>query len=353
MKMKDIFGLTIEELQDLFVAAGMKKFRAKQVYQWLYQKSVFDFAAMHNLSKADIATLEQSFCVLPRRIEILREQDSGDGMTSKLLLGLPDGNSVETVLMHHDYGYSVCVSSQVGCDMHCAFCASGLNGAVRNLSAAEIVAQVYLFNERLRGENAQVSRVVVMGSGEPMLNFDNVLGALDFLHREDTCNMSYRNMTLSTCGIIPGIKRLEEQGKPINLAISLHAVKDELRTSLMPVNKGYPFVDVIAAAESYSRASGRQITYEYILLKNKNDSPQDAELLSNYLRYKQASVNLIPANPVPEQGFERPSKNAVERFVHILQKNRINATVRKEMGKDIDAACGQLRAKFAKEQERK
>lgn len=351
--MKDIFGLTIEELQDLFVAAGMKKFRAKQVYQWLYQKSVFDFAAMHNLSKADIATLEQSFCVLPRKIEILREQNSGDGMTSKLLLGLPDGNSVETVLMHHDYGYSVCVSSQVGCDMHCAFCASGLNGAVRNLSAAEIVAQVYLFNERLRGENAQVSRVVVMGSGEPMLNFDNVLGALDFLHREDTCNMSYRNMTLSTCGIIPGIKRLEEQGKPINLAISLHAVKDELRTSLMPVNKGYPFVDVIAAAESYSRASGRQITYEYILLKNKNDSPQDAELLSNYLRYKQASVNLIPANPVPEQGFERPSKNAVERFVHILQKNRINATVRKEMGKDIDAACGQLRAKFAKEQEHK
>ena len=195
--MKDIFGLTIEELQDLFVAAGMKKFRAKQVYQWLYQKSVFDFAALHNLSKADIATLEQSFCVLPRRIEILREQNSGDGMTSKLLLGLPDGNSVETVLMHHDYGYSVCVSSQVGCDMHCAFCASGLNGAVRNLSAAEIVAQVYLFNERLRGENAQVSRVVVMGSGEPMLNFDNVLGALDFLHREDTCNMSYRNMTLS------------------------------------------------------------------------------------------------------------------------------------------------------------
>ena len=351
--MKDIFGLTIEELQDLFVAAGMKKFRAKQVYQWLYQKSVFDFAAMHNLSKADIATLEQSFCVLPRRIEILREQNSGDGMTSKLLLGLPDGNSVETVLMHHDYGYSVCVSSQVGCDMHCAFCASGLNGAVRNLSAAEIVAQVYLFNERMRGENAQVSRVVVMGSGEPMLNFDNVLGALDFLHREDTCNMSYRNMTLSTCGIIPGIKRLEEQGKPINLAISLHAVKDELRTSLMPVNKGYPFVDVITAAESYSRASGRQITYEYILLKNKNDSPQDAELLSNYLRYKQASVNLIPANPVPEQGFERPSKNSVERFVHILQKNRINATVRKEMGKDIDAACGQLRAKFAKEQERK
>ena len=351
--MQEIFGLTIDKLQELFIAQGFKKFRAKQVYQWLYQKSVFDFQAMHNLSKADIALLEQSFSVLSRQIKILREQNSSDGMTSKLLLGLPDGNSVETVLMHHDYGYSVCVSSQVGCDMHCAFCASGLKGAVRNLTAAEIVAQVYLFNERLREKNAMVSRIVVMGSGEPMLNYDSVLGALDFLHREDTANMSYRNMTISTCGIIPGIERLKDEGKPINLAISLHAVKNELRTELMPVNKGFPFVDVLAAAESYSKASGRQITYEYILLKNKNDSPQDAELLSNYLRYKQATVNLIPANPVPEQGFERPSKNAVERFLHILQKNRINATVRKEMGKDIDAACGQLRAKFAKEQEQK
>ena len=349
----DIFGLTIEELQEVLVSKGLKKFRAKQIFQWLYQKSVFDFSAMHNLSKADIAILEENFTVLPREITILREQNSSDGLTSKLLLGLPDGNSVETVLMHHDYGYSVCVSSQVGCDMRCAFCASGLKGAVRNLSAAEIIAQVYLFNERIREHKQMVSRVVVMGSGEPMLNFDAVLGALDFFHREDTCFMSYRNMTISTCGIIPGIKRLAEQGKPINLAVSLHAVRNDLRTSLMPVNKGFPFVDVIAAAEAYSEVGGRQVTYEYILLKDKNDSVQDAELLSNYLRYKHASVNLIPANPVPEQGFERPSKAAIERFVKILQKNRISATVRKEMGKDIDAACGQLRAKFAKEQEQK
>ncbi len=348
---QDIFGLTIEKLQEVLVTAGMKKFRAKQIFQWLYQKSVFDFQEMHNLGKSDIALLESSFCVMPQELKILREQNSSDGMTSKLLIGLADGNSVETVLMHHDYGYSVCVSSQVGCDMHCAFCASGLNGAVRNLSAAEIIAQVYLFNERLRKKNAVVSRVVVMGSGEPMLNFDNVLGALDFLHCKDTCNMSYRNMTISTCGIIPGIKLLAQQQKPINLAISLHAVKNDLRTALMPVNKGFPFVDVLRAAEDYSKASGRQITYEYILLRGKNDSMQDAELLSNYLRYKQAVVNLIPANPVPEQGFERPSKQAIERFLHILQKNRINATVRKEMGKDIDAACGQLRAKFAREQE--
>ena len=151
---------------------------------------------MRNLSKNDIAVLEENFSVLPRELKILREQNSTDGLTSKLLIGLPDGNSVETVLMHHDYGYSVCVSIQVGCDMHCAFCASGLNGCVRNLSAAEIIAQVYLFNERLRSKNAMVSRVVVMGSGEPMLNYDNVLGALDFLHREDTCFMSYRNITI-------------------------------------------------------------------------------------------------------------------------------------------------------------
>lgn len=349
----ELFGLTIEELQEQLLAKGLKKFRAKQIFQWLYQKSVFDFSAMRNLSKVDIALLEENFTVLPRQITILREQNSGDGLTGKLLLGLPDGNSVETVLMHHDYGYSVCVSSQVGCDMHCAFCASGLKGAVRNLTAAEIIAQVYLFNERLRDAQAMVSRVVVMGSGEPMLNFDAVLGALDFLHREDTCLMSYRNMTISTCGIIPGIRRLTEQGKPINLAVSLHAVKNDLRSSLMPVNKGFPFVDVIAAAEEYSQTGGRQVTYEYILLRGKNDSVQDAELLSNYLRFKHASVNLIPANPVPEQGFERPSKQTVEKFLQTLQKNRINATVRKEMGKDIDAACGQLRAKFAKEQEQK
>lgn len=355
MNRTEIFGLGLEKLEELFVGLGLKKFRAKQVFQWLYQKSVFAFSEMRNLSKADIAVLENNFTVLPCQLNILREQNSSDGMTSKLLIGLPDGNSIETVLMHHDYGYSVCVSSQVGCDMHCAFCASGLNGCVRDLTAAEIISQVYLFNARLRTADPgkMVSRVVVMGSGEPMLNYDGVIGALDFLHREDTCHMSYRNMTISTCGIIPGIKRLADEGKPINLAISLHAVKNDLRSELMPVNKGYNFVDVIAAAEEYSQRGGRQVTYEYILLKGKNDSVQDAELLSNYLRFKHASVNLIPANPVPEKGIERPAARVIEKFIGVLQKNRINATIRKEMGKDIDAACGQLRAKFVREQESK
>ena len=349
----EIFGMTITELQAALAQLGLKRFRAVQVYQWLYQKSVFDFAAMSNLSKSDVSLLEASCTVLPRRLKILREQNSADGLTSKLLIGLTDGNFVETVLMRHDYGCSVCVSSQVGCDMHCKFCASGLNGAVRNLTAAEIVAQVYLFNERLRAEGSRVSRVVVMGSGEPMLNYDNVLAALDFLHREDVSNMSYRNMTISTCGIIPGIMRLAAEGRPINLAVSLHSVRNELRTELMPVNKGYNFADVIAAAEQYAVQSGRQVTYEYILLKDKNDSAADAQLLANYLRHKHASVNLIPANPVPEQGFERPSAQMVKRFAGVLGRERVNATVRREMGKDIDAACGQLRAKFAKEKREK
>ena len=351
MQKIDIFGMTNEALQELFVQYGIKKFRAKQVFQWIYQKSVFDFAQMHNLGKADIEILERNFSVLPAEIKILKEQNSSDGITDKLLLELPDGNSVETVLMHHDYGYSVCVSSQVGCDMGCAFCASGINGCIRNLTAAEIIAQVYLFNSRIKLQNAVVSRIVVMGSGEPMLNYDNVMGALDFLHREDTCFMSYRNMTVSTCGIIPSIERMIEDKRPVNLAISLHAVKNELRTELMPVNKGFNFADVIEAAERYSQSGGRQITYEYILLKDKNDSVSDAELLSNFLRYKHAAVNIIPANPVAEKGFARPGVKTIERFLRILQKNKINATVRKEMGKDIDAACGQLRAKFAKEQE--
>lgn len=341
---KEIFGLTPEELQQEFVAAGLKKFRASQVYQWLYKKCVFKFEKMHNLSKADIAVLNEKFTVMPANINILTRWKSLNGLTEKLLLELQDGNSVETVLMHHDYGYSVCVSSQVGCAMACAFCASGLNGCVRNLTSAEIIMQVYLFNAMIAPQ--QVSRVVVMGSGEPMLNYDEVTGALKFLHREDAAFMSYRNMTVSTCGIIPGIERLAEENIPINLAVSLHAVKDDVRTQLMPVNKGFPFPSVIAAAEKYARASGRQVTYEYILIKDKNDSPEDAQLLSNYLKFKHASVNLIPANPVPEKGFERPTAKRIEGFLRILQKNKINATIRKEMGKDINAACGQLRAKF-------
>lgn len=345
---QEIFGLELPELQRVLAELGCKKFRAKQIYDWLYQKAVFNFSDMTNIGKAERELLESRLSILPAEIGVLRELNSSDGLTSKLLLKMPDGNAIETVLMHHDYGYSVCVSSQAGCDMHCAFCASGLNGAVRNLTLGEILAQVYFFNARLMPKGERVSRVVVMGSGEPMLNFDAVFGALQFLHQPEVANMSYRNMTVSTCGIIPGIERMTALGLPINLAISLHAVRQELRTELMPVNRGYPFPDVIKAAEGYAEKTGRQVTYEYILLADKNDSLEDAELLAEFLRFKNASVNLIPVNPVPEKGFFRPSKKQVDRFLQQLQKRRINATVRKEMGQDINAACGQLRADFAK-----
>ena len=345
----EIFGMPLHRLQTALAELGLKKFRAKQIFDWLYQKCVFDFAQMSNLGKAERQLLQDCFSVLPAEIQIVRKMDSSDGLTRKALLELPDGNAIETVLMHHDYGYSVCVSSQVGCDMHCAFCASGLNGAVRNLTVAEILAQLYVFQAQLHLQNERVSRVVVMGSGEPMLNFDAVFGALQFLHQPDVGNIGYRNMTVSTCGIIPGIKKMQGLGLPVNLAISLHAVRNELRSELMPVNKGYPFPDVIAAAEEYAVSSGRQVTYEYIMLADKNDSDRDAELLAEYLRYKQAGVNLIPVNPIPEKGFFRPGEKRIERFLSILQRHRLHATVRREMGKDINAACGQLRAAFARD----
>lgn len=343
----EIFGMPLPQLQTALAEMGLKKFRAKQIFDWLYQKCIFDFTQMSNLSKAERQMLQETFSVMPGEVRIVRELHSSDGLTQKALLELPDGNTIETVLMHHDYGYSICVSSQAGCDMHCAFCASGLQGAERNLTVAEILAQVYAFQTQLQAQNERISRVVVMGSGEPLLNFDAVFGALQFLHQPDVANIGYRNMTVSTCGIIPGIKKLQELGLPINLAVSLHAVRNELRTELMPVNKAFPFPQVIAAAEEYAENSGRQVTYEYILLADKNDSDRDAELLAEYLRYKQASVNLIPVNPVPEKGFFRPGTKRIERFLNILQRHRIHATVRKEMGKDINAACGQLRAAFA------
>ena len=269
--MVEIFGLELDKLSEEFKRVGFPAFRAKQVFQWMYQKSVLNFAEMHNLGKADIVKLKSHFTVLPLKIKVLKKLESQDGITSKLLLQLTDGATVETVLMHHDYGYSICVSSQVGCDMHCAFCASGLLGCMRSLTMAEILAQVYICNNFLREQNAKISRIVVMGSGETKLNFDNVFKAVDFLHGEDTANMSYRNMTVSTCGVIPGIKRMMELNHPINLAISLHAVREELRTELMPVNKAYSFVKVMAAAEEY------QVVLTVVFISVFGDGPGGEE----------------------------------------------------------------------------
>ena len=349
MNKKEILGLSLPVLQKELGELGFKKFRAEQVFRWLYEKSATDFQEMTNLSKQDREILAEHYTIGTAQIKVLKEYRSQDGLTHKVLLELQDGASVETVLMHHDYGYSVCLSSQVGCAMNCAFCASGLHGFVRNLTAAEILVQLYYFQSQLQKSGERVSRVVVMGSGEPMLNLDNVLQALDILHSDRGQCIGYRNMTVSTCGVVPGIRKLTELGRNINLAISLHSAVQEIRNRLMPINSHYPFPEVIQAADEYEKSNGRQVMYEYILLAGINDRPEDARALADLLQGKECVINLIPANPVPEKGFARPSDQQVDRFFQILKKRRINVTVRKEMGKDINAACGQLRASALKE----
>ncbi|MCD2435069.1 23S rRNA (adenine(2503)-C(2))-methyltransferase RlmN [Acidaminococcus sp. NSJ-142] len=353
MAKREILGLTLPELQEELVALGLKKFRAEQVFRWLYEKSAVDFEQMSNLSKDNRQLLAEHYKIMTRQVKPIKEYRSQDGLTHKELLELEDGATVETVLMHHDYGYSACLSSQVGCAMNCAFCASGLHGFVRNLTAAEILAQLYYFQSQLQESGERVSRVVIMGSGEPMLNLDNVLRALDLLHSDRGQCIGYRNMTISTCGIVPGIEEMTRQGRNINLAISLHAASKALRDQLMPVNHRYPYPEVIRAAEAYEKSNGRQVMYEYILLAGLNDRPEDAQALADALEHKECVINLIPANPVPEKGFRRPDDRAVDRFFQILKKRHINVTVRREMGKDINAACGQLRASALKEAQKK
>lgn len=346
---QEIMGLTLEEIQEQITALGLKKYRARQIFEWLYAKAASSFAEMTNLSKDDRTLLEKNFTILTNEVKVIRELSSEDGLTDKVLLEFADGASVETVLMHHDYGYSICLSSQVGCNMGCAFCASGLFGMKRNLTAGEILAQLYYFQNKLNAKNERISRLVVMGSGEPMFNLDAVLKALDILHSDFGQCIGYRNMTISTCGIIPGIERMAAEKRTINLAISLHAADEELRDNLMPVNKKYNFMEVMAAADNYEQQNGRQVMYEYILLAGINDTREAALQLVKALRGRNCVVNLIPANPVPEKGFARPSGQAVDAFFQILKKEKINVTVRKEMGKDINAACGQLRASVLKE----
>ena len=350
MEKKEIFGMTLEEIQEAFLALGIKKYRALQVFRWLYQQGVTSFAEMTNLAKTDRELLAEKFNLSSGLVQIVKELASEDGLTNKVLLEFPDKARVETVVMHHDYGYSVCLSSQVGCNMNCAFCASGISGFERNLTAGEILAQVYYFQRMLQKQGARVSRVVVMGSGEPLLNLANVLQALDILHSDYGLCIGYRNMTISTCGIIPGIISLTQAQRTINLAVSLHASTDTLRSRLMPVNKTYNYLKVIEAATNYEKVNGRQVMYEYILLKGINDSREDAEMLADILQHRNCVVNLIPANPVPEKGFNRPQQQVIDGFFQTLKARKINVTMRKEMGKDINAACGQLRAMALKEE---
>ena len=315
-------------------------FRGNQLFQWI-GKGVDSFDAMTNLSAELRASLAEKALLRSTRVSAVLKADDG---TVKLQIETEDALAVETVLLTDKAGRkTACVSCQAGCAMGCAFCASTLHGLVRNLTRGEIAAQAIGIADFLRQEGARVDTIVVMGSGEPLENYDNVVGALRLLHEDYVLGLGYRGMTLSTSGIVPGIERLADEGIPISLSISLHAPTDELRSRIMPVNRRYPLADVMRAARHYAVRTKRRITYEYILIRDVNDGVRAAEQLAALLRGRLASVNLIPINPVPERNLHRPSSNVIRRFQRTLEERHITATLRREMGTDIQAACGQLR----------
>lgn len=342
----ELFGLFASEITELTKPLGFQSYRGKQIAEWLYKHIVHSFDSMTNLTKVQRKNLEENFSLL--QVSQKAVQQSTDGKTSKFLLSYPDNMAVETVLMRQPYGNSVCVSTQVGCAMGCIFCASTLGGLLRNLSGGEILAQVLFISELLNLEERKVDSLVIMGSGEPLANYNNVLRFIRLIHETYCLNLSYRNITLSTSGIVPEIDRLAGEKLPITLSISLHAPNNILRTKLMPINRRYPIEEVIAASDRYAAATGRRITYEYTLIAGVNDQPEHARELSTLLKGKLANVNLIPINPVEERGLLRPSLGNISKFEQLLKNEHINVTVRREMGADIAAACGQLRYKVCR-----
>lgn len=343
MSRKNLFGMSINDLRKEFEAINQPRFRASQVADWIYKKGVISFSSMTNIPKELQMEFGKLFYV--GRAQKVKELISTDGKTTKILLGFEDNVAVETVLMRQSYGNSICVSSQAGCNMKCAFCASTVKGMERNLTYREMLAQTIHMNAKLAKEGQKVDTIVIMGSGEPLINYDNVIKYIRFLHESYCLNMGYRNITLSTCGIVPGINKLVREDIPINLSISLHAPNNELRSQLMPVNDSYPIDEVVKAADWYAGKTGRRITYEYILIEEVNDTLETAKELVRLLKGKLASVNLIPINPVTERNWKRPSAERIKFFKEYLVDHHINTTVRKEMGQDISAACGQLRNK--------
>ena len=340
MEKKNLFGLTLNELETEL--SPLPKFRAKQIAAWIYRRGVTSFDDMNDLSKNLRGELEKKYFV--HIATPIRQLDSADGLTTKFLLKFSDGAAVETVLMRHDYGNSVCISTQVGCAMGCKFCASTLKGLDRNLTVAEMLGEIIFVQNFLRNVNQKIDTLVIMGTGEPLVNFDNVIKMLRILHEPYTLGLSYRKVTISTCGIVPAIYKLIEEKIPVTLSISLHAPNNNLRSEIMPINSAFGIDEVLKAGEDYAAETGRRVTFEYILLGGVNDTEEHARQLAKILDGKLANVNLIPFNPVDERNFEPPTHNAAQKFLHFLLTHNINVTVRKEMGADVNAACGQLRA---------
>ncbi len=334
----DIKSLTLEELKKELEIRGEKAFRAGQMYNWMHVKLARSFAEMTNLSGEFREECAERYAYTA--LKTVRVQESKIDGTKKYLFELADGNVVESVWMKYKHGNSVCISSQVGCRMGCRFCASTLDGLVRSLSPSEMLDQVYAIT-LLTGE--RVSNVVVMGMGEPLDNYDNLTVFLRMLTDENGLHISQRNVTVSTCGLVPEMRRLAEEGLQITLALSLHGVTDEKRGKLMPVAKRYSVDELMKACRYYFERTGRRITLEYSLVSGVNDSEEDALGLVRLVRPLGCHVNLIPVNPVAERGFVQSEPRKIRAFQNILEKNEINGTIRREMGRDIDGACGQLR----------
>ncbi len=339
--MQTIYDLSLEELTSYVLAKSYKPFKAKQIYEWLYRKEVDCFAAMHNLNKELIQELEADFVIDPLKLK--KQQISSDG-TVKFLFELFDGALIETVLMAFDYGYSVCISTQVGCNMGCSFCASGLLKKQRNLTSGEIIAQVLWSKRYLNKEDKRLSNIVVMGTGEPFDNYDELMKALYIINDPKAIEIGARHISISTCGLVDGIRRFAKEEKPFNLAISLHAPNDELRSKLMPINKAYPLKDLFAALREYSAYHNRRLTFEYLLLEGVNDSSKEADELAALLKGLNAYINLIPYNNVSENSYRGTSDLKALGFYDMLKKRGVAVTLRQRRGVDIDAACGQLRA---------
>ena len=340
--MINLYGQEITKLEKLLMDRGQKKYRATQLFTWIYEKKAKTFDEMSDISKVFREELNRDFCLtLPT---IYKKQVSKDG-TIKLLLELEDGAKVETALMPYRYGNAVCVTSQVGCNMGCAFCASGLLKTKRNLEAHEMVGQVLVMNELLKEKNEHVSHIVVMGTGEPFDNDENVMDFIRIVNHPKALAIGARHISVSTCGLIPGIMKYAHEGLHTNLAISLHAPNDEIRNKLMPISKAYPMDKLMEAVRYYEKTAGRRVTFEYILLDGVNDSLECAKELVELVKGTMSYINLIPYNPVDEHSFKRSSDKNVHKFFSYLMQHGVNTTVRKEFGNDIDAACGQLRAK--------
>ncbi len=333
----NIYGITLEELENFFISRNDKKFKATQVFDWIYKKDIKSFDDMRNVSKETINTMKENFVFENLKIvDIKKDKD-----VSKYLFELSDGNHVEAVLMYHDYGTSICISTQVGCNMGCKFCESGRLKKVRNLETYEMVNQILMVSRDI-GE--KISHIVLMGIGEPFDNYDNVIKFIDIVNTGKGMDIGSRHITVSTCGIVPKIKEFTNYPKQVNLAISLHAPNNELRSSIMNINKAYKIEEVMSAVKDYIAKTNRRVTFEYIMLKDVNDTIECAEELSKLLRGLNCYVNLIPYNETSHIEYKRSSEEAIMKFYDILKKNNIGVTIRREFGSKVNAACGQLRS---------